>query len=175
MARSTGFRNAWIISLLDIQHDDHILEVGFGPGMVIHSIAAIATEGFVAGVDASLLMVLQATKRNEEAIRDGRVQLLQGSALTLPFKDATFDKALSINSVHIWPDSFAGVKEMQRVLKSGGLIALALQPPFARADSKVRKIGAELVELLDRAGFQQARLEFRPVKPVARVCALGIK
>ncbi len=48
-------------------------------------------------------------------------------------------------------------------------------PPFARADSKVRKIGAELVELLDRAGFQQARLEFRPMKPVACVCALGIK
>ncbi len=96
MARSTGFRNAWIISLLDIQHDDHVLEVGFGPGMVIQSIAAIATEGFVAGIDASLLMVQQASS-NEEAIRDGRVQLLQGSALALPFEDATFDKALSIN------------------------------------------------------------------------------
>ncbi len=61
------------------------------------------------------------------------------------------------------------------MLKSGGLIALALQPPFARADSKVRKIEAELVELLDRAGFQQTRLEFKPMKPVACVCALGIK
>jgi hypothetical protein len=36
-------------------------------------------------------------------------------------------------------------------------------------------MGAELVELLDRAGFQQTRLEFKPMKPMACVCALGIK
>jgi hypothetical protein len=32
MARSSGLRNEWIISLLDVQRDDRILEVGFGPG-----------------------------------------------------------------------------------------------------------------------------------------------
>ena len=104
MARSTGLRNAWIISLLAMGRDDRILEIGFGPGVVIQSIAAIATEGFIAGIDASPLMVQQASRRNTQAIQDGRVQLQQGSALALPFEDTSFDKALSINSVQIWPD-----------------------------------------------------------------------
>jgi ubiquinone/menaquinone biosynthesis C-methylase UbiE len=175
MARSSGLRNEWIISLLDVQRDDRILEVGFGPGVVIQSLATKAPEGFIAGIDASPLMVPQASKLNAQAIRDGRVHLQQGSALALPYEDASFDIALSINSVQIWPDSLAGVKEMQRVLKPGGLIALALQPVWVREDSEVRKIGADLVTLLDKTGFLQTRLEFKPMKPMACVCALGIK
>jgi len=175
MARSSGLRNEWIISLLDVRPDDRILEVGFGPGVVIQSLATRATEGFIAGIDASPLMVQQASKRNAQAIRDGRVHLQLGSALALPCEDASFDTALSINSVQIWPDSLAGVKEIRRVLKAGGRIALALQPVWVREDGEVRKIGAELVELLDKAGFQQTRLEFKPMKPMACVCALGIK
>jgi hypothetical protein len=55
------------------------------------------------------------------------------------------------------------------------VIALTLQPVWVREDSEVRKIGTELVKLLDKAGFQQTRLEFKPMKPMACVCALGIK
>ncbi len=175
MARSTGLRNEWILSLLALECDDRILEVGFGPGVVIQSLANKVTEGYVTGIDTSLLMLKQASKRTKDAIRAERVQLQQGSALALPFEDASFTKALSINSVQIWPDSFAGIKEMHRVLKPGGLIALALQPVWVRQDSEVRKIGEELVASLDRANFQQTRLEFKPMKPMACVCALGIK
>jgi ubiquinone/menaquinone biosynthesis C-methylase UbiE len=175
MARSSGLRNEWIISLLDVQHDDRILEVGFGPGVVIQFLATKAPEGFIAGIDASPLMVQQASKLNAQAIRDGHVHLQQGSALALPYEDASFSTALTINSVQIWPDSLAGVKEMQRVLKPGGLIALALQPVWVREDSEVKKIGADLVTLLDKTGFLQTRLEFKPMKPMACVCALGIK
>ena len=175
MARSSGLRNEWIISLLDVQRDNRILEVGFGPGVVIQSLATKAQEGFIAGIDASPLMVQQASKLNAQTIRNGRLHLQQGSALALPYEDASFSTALTINSVQIWPDSLAGVKEMQRVLKPGGLIALALQPVWVREDSKVRKIGADLVTLLDKTGFRQTRLEFKPMKPMACVCALGIK
>lgn len=175
MARSSGLRNEWIISLLDVQRDNRILEVGFGPGVVIQSLATKAQEGFIAGIDASPLMVQQASKLNAQTIRNGRLHLQQGSALALPYEDASFDTALTINSVQIWPDSLAGVKEMQRVLKPGGLIALALQPVWVREDSEVKKIGADLVTLLDKTGFLQTRLEFKPMKPMACVCALGIK
>lgn len=175
MARMSGQRNAWILSLLGIQPDDRILEVGFGPGAVIETLADRVTEGCVFGVDTSPLMLKQATKRNAQAIHDGRVQLQQGTALALPYENASFDKALTINSVQIWSDSFAGIKEIQRVLKPGGLIALALQPVWVRQDSEVRSIGDELVASLERAGFQQTRLEFKPMKPMACVCAIGVK
>ena len=71
MARSTRQCNAWTLSLLDIGHDDRILEVSFGPGALIQALAARATEGFVAGVDLSPIMLQQASRRNAEAIRGG--------------------------------------------------------------------------------------------------------
>ena len=175
MARSTRLRNEWTISLLDIRPDDRILEVGFGPGAMIQALAIKAPQGFIAGVDPSPVMLQQASRRNAQPILKGQVQLRQGSALSLPFEDASFDKALTANSVQLWPDKVAGVKEMRRVLQPGGVIAIILQPIWARKDSEVKEIGAGLLELLSTVGFQQVRLEFKPMKPVASVCALGIK
>jgi hypothetical protein len=64
------------------------------------------------------------------------------------------------------------VKEIRRVLKLGGMIAIILQPRWARTESEVKQIGAGLLALLSKVGFQQVRLEF---KPIASVCALDIK
>jgi ubiquinone/menaquinone biosynthesis C-methylase UbiE len=175
MARSTRQRNAWTVSLLDIGRDDRILEVGCGPGALIQALSARATEGLVVGVDLSPTMLQQAARRNAEAIREGWVRLQLGSALALSFEDASFDKALSANSLPFWPDQEAGVKEIRRVLKPGGVIAIILQPIWATTESEVKQIGAGLLALLSTVGFQQARLEFKPMKPIASVCALGIK
>ncbi len=103
MARSTGKRNEWTLSFLDIQRDDRILEVGCGPGALIRSLAAKATAGFVAGIDLSPTMLQQASKRNAQPIREGRARLEGGSATALPFEEASFDKALSANSLPFWP------------------------------------------------------------------------
>ena len=175
MARSTRLRNEWTLSLLDIQRDDRILEVGGGPGALIQALAARATDGLVAEVDLSPTMLQQASKRNAQAIREGRVRLQLGSATALPFEEVSFDKALSANSMPFWPDQEAGVKEMWRVLQPGGVIAIILQPIWARTEREVKQIGEGLVTLLSKVGFHQARLEFKPMRPIASVCALGIK
>jgi len=175
MARSTGKRNEWTLSLLDIQPDDRLLEVGCGPGALIQALAVKATAGFVVGVDLSPTMLQQASKRNAQAIREGRVRLEGGSATALPFEEASFDKALSANSLPFWPDQETEVREMRRVLRPGGVIAIILQPRWARTESEVKQIGAGLVALLSQVGFHQARMEFKPMRPIASVCALGIK
>lgn len=64
---------------------------------------------------------------------------------------------------------------MQRVLRPGGVIALILQPRWARTESEVKQIGEVLVTLLSQVGFQQATLEFKPMKPIASICALGTR
>jgi len=172
MARATGQRNEWTLSLLDIRPGDRILEVGCGPGALIQALAARATEGLVVGIDPSPTMLRQASKRNAQAIREGRVRLEQGSATALPFEEASFDKALSANSLPFWPDQEAGLREMWRVLRPGGIIAIILQPRWARTESEVKQIGEGLVSLLSQVGFQQARLEFKPMKPIGQcLCA----
>jgi ubiquinone/menaquinone biosynthesis C-methylase UbiE len=81
----------------------------------------LATAGHVAGIDPSREMLSQASARNATA---GRVEIQHGSVECLPFEDERFDKALAINSMQVWPDAVTGLRQIRRVLKPGGKIAL---------------------------------------------------
>lgn len=109
-------------------------------------------------------MLKQATARNKKAIDSGWVDLQLGSAVSLPFAGGTFDKAMAINSVHIWPDAIAGLREMWRVLRPGGKVALSFTPNSGQPDSG-------LAEMLTAAGFAEAKV----VKKNRDFCALAIK
>ena len=86
MARtpSNQERIQWTIALLDIKPDDCLLEIGFGPGMAIERVSKIASEGFIAGVDHSAVMVRQASLLNARAIRGGKLMLRLGFVSNLP-------------------------------------------------------------------------------------------
>jgi ubiquinone/menaquinone biosynthesis C-methylase UbiE len=166
----------WVIELIQIQPNDCILEVGFGPGMGIRRANAIATHGFVAGIDHSEVMVHQAKKRNAAAIQAKQVDLRCASTSSIPYPDITFDKIFSINVVQFWTDPLEVLAELQRVLKPGGLITLAIQPRIPNATELTSQAtGKFLVNLLTAAGFGQVRLETKPMRPVSIVCVLGIK
>jgi ubiquinone/menaquinone biosynthesis C-methylase UbiE len=175
MARGSAERNAWTIVQLTIHSSDHILDVGCGPGALIRALAKCATDGFVVGIDTSPLMLNQAFRRNAELIQRGLVQLQRASALGLPFADATFDIAVSANSVQLWPDQLAGITEMCRVLKPGGQIAIILQPVWVRTNDEVKVLGASLQELFSSADFNFTSCVFKQMKPIGSVCVLGRK
>ena len=164
MARTNRKFAAWLIDLLDIRPNDRILEVGFGPGVGIQLLAGVASAGYVAGVDYSKEMVEQATARNVKAIQNGRVDLRHGSVESLLFEDDTFDKALAINSMQVWPDAVAGLREMRRVIKAGGRIALGFT-----VYSGQPKNG--LTEMLTVAAFTEAHV----VETEGGFAALAIK
>ena len=169
-------RIRWTISLLDIRPDDRLLEIGFGPGFAIELVNKIVSEGFIAGVDHSEVMVRQAGKRNARAIRDGKVVLQIGSASNLPKFNEPFDKIFTINSIHFWNEPIDCLKELRELLRPGGLIAVTLQPRSRSAtDTTTKEIGREIAVNLERAGFSQVRLEIRQSKPVSIACALGIR
>src|SRR5260221_7783985 len=92
MARGNATEAAWTVALLDIQPDDQVLEVGFGPGVAIQHAAKRVTSGRVAGTDYSEMMLRAAGRRNAAAIRAGRVELQRGDVAAMPFPDAPFDK-----------------------------------------------------------------------------------
>jgi SAM-dependent methyltransferase len=169
-------RLQWTLSLLDLQPDDRLLEIGFGPGFAIEQASKIVLEGFIAGIDHSDVMVRQASKRNARAIRDGRVVLQLGSAFKPPKFRESFNKIFTINSIHFWEQPIECLRKLRQLLIPGGLIAVTLQPRSRRAtDAMTNKIGQEIAMKLKMAGFSQVRLEMRQTKPVAVACALGIK
>jgi ubiquinone/menaquinone biosynthesis C-methylase UbiE len=172
--RSNTERTRWTLSLLDLQPEDRVLEIGFGPGIAIQLASRIASHGLVAGVDHSEVMVRHAGKRNARAIREGRVELRLGSAEQLPAFDQPFDKIFTINSIHFWENPLESLKRIRQLLRPGGQVAITLQPRSRNAtDDAAKVIGEELVANLERAGFSQCRLELRRINPALVACALG--
>jgi len=137
MARANRRAAARVIGLLDVQPGDRVLEIGFGPGVALGALAERASPGTVAGIDPSREMVAQASARNAAAMRAGRVALRQGSADNLPFAGNSFDEVVAINSVQVWPDPVAGLREVRRVLKPGGRLALGFTPYAAQSNAAV--------------------------------------
>jgi SAM-dependent methyltransferase len=164
MARMNADCGAWVSDLLDVRPGDRVLEVGFGPGVIIQRLATLASSGWVAGIDQSQEMLEQASARNAAAILSKRVGLRRGSVENLPFKDNTFDKVIAINSMQVWPNATLGLREVRRVMKPCGRIALGFtvysgQPVHG------------LVETLGVAGFGDARV----VESDRGFCALATK
>jgi ubiquinone/menaquinone biosynthesis C-methylase UbiE len=168
-------RNAWTISLLDVQPNDQVLEIGFGPGQAIQELAKLTPDGFIYGIDLADVMVAQASKRNANAIRSGRVLLQQGAEAPLPFEDNKFNKAFAVNSMQFWFNPMEGLQEFRRVLKPGGRVVITIQPMWAKTEEEVQSVAEKLILQLKQVGFKQVRLETRPSKPMATVSGIGIK
>jgi SAM-dependent methyltransferase len=183
MGRLVGFamslknraRSKWVLSLLDLESVDRVIEVGFGSGRDLQRIVAVAREGLVAGVDHSAEMVRMARANSMGAILGGRADIRQAVAENLPFRDEEFTKAFSINSVQFWPDRRAALLELKRVLRPGGLIAIALEPRGAATPELALANGETIAADLTASGFLDVRLESSTFGSVPTMCAIGIK
>jgi SAM-dependent methyltransferase len=171
---SNRTRNAWAVSLLDVRPDDRVLEIGFGPGLAIRELSRIAHAGYVCGIDHSEVMVRKARRRNADGFRRGLVDLRLGSVDALPAFDAPFDKILAVNALLFWHEPDARVEALRRLLRPGGLLAVAHQPRGPGAsDEAAGAEGRAMAATLARAGFSDVRVETMRAKP-AVVCALGL-
>ena len=174
LGAGAGYLMAWmaspmnrrVLELLDVRPDDRVLEIGFGPGKLIQLLARRATAGLVAGVDASEVMVRQATRRNRASIREGRVELRRGTVSSLPFGDREFTKVCAVNSLLFSPTPEDDLREVRRVMEDSGLLLVGLRvnDPERRGVSipGIEQEEADEVEaLVRRAGFSDVRAEQR--------------
>lgn len=153
---------AWVLDLLEINPSDSVLEVGSGPGVGLELAATRAHKGRIVGVDPSETMLEMAHRRNRTQIEAGRIELHRGFVDRLPFEDDTFDKAMTMNSLHLWPNPVAGLREVRRVLQKSGRIAVAFTRfSYTSAD----KFESQLID----AGFRDVSLHIGE----PGTCALG--
>jgi ubiquinone/menaquinone biosynthesis C-methylase UbiE len=164
--RSNRQRNRWAVSLLDVRSTDRVLEIGFGPGIAVTELAGRAARGQVFGIDHSQLMVRQASRRNAAAIRAGRVHLTRASVDQLPSFGEPLDAILAVNTVGFWPEPVQRLRDLRRLLRPAGRVALVSQPrcPGATRDTTTRA-AEELRDLLTRAGFVEIRVETLDLDP----------
>ena len=94
------------------------LDVGCGPGGLTRELARRLGAGSVSAIDPSPPFVEACRERVPGA------EVVEGVAEALPFADGAFDSALSSLVVGFMSDAQQGVREMARVTRGGGVVAL---------------------------------------------------
>jgi ubiquinone/menaquinone biosynthesis C-methylase UbiE len=103
--------------LTGVAPGEQVLDVGCGPGALTAELVARAGAGAVTAIDPSEPFVQAARARHPG------VDVRLAAAEELPFADGTFDATLAQLVVHFMADALAGVREMRRVTRSGGVVA----------------------------------------------------
>ena len=140
----------WGVSHLDITNDDVILDIGCGGGVNVERFLKM-TENKVYGLDYSEIAVEKSTKLNQDAIDEGRCEVIQGSVSELPFEDNTFDIVTGFETVYFWPDFVNDCKEVRRVLKDDGIMFICNEAIPDEEDERQK----ELIDLLDMKIFSE--------------------
>ena len=182
MTSKTIAHARWTADLMDVQPGDNVLEVGFGNGANIELLVQRASKGHVVGAEISETAIAMASKRNANAISEGRVKLHRAAGRALPFDDGAFDKACTVATMYVIADPSAVFREIYRVLKPNGLAAVTfpVRENFMRF-KPAQTEGFYLHELADLeaafrdAGFVQSRTERNDTVRFGAHCMLGRK
>jgi SAM-dependent methyltransferase len=138
------------------------------------------------GLDYSPTMTSVSFARNRRLIADGRGGVVQANVAALPFASRAFDKAFSVESLYFWPNPSESLREVRRVLKPGGRVALAMdislegRDTAAIADTAERLnmavfSRADLERLLGDGGFNVVDVDAAPERGKGWICAIGEK
>lgn len=114
---------------------DIALDVACGCGYGTHYLSQLARSGRIYGVDTSEDALKQAGRYKD---RDN-LEYIPGDALSLPFRNATFDAVVSFETIEHLEDYHAFLAEIKRVLRPEGVFicstpnkAYSLHPPYHR-------------------------------------------
>lgn len=126
---------AWLAEDLPALRDGLVLDAGCGPGMYVPATAALAREVVALDIAHGRLGGI------EGAVR------VCGDVQALPFPDDTFDAVMAMHVLYHVPDIPAGVAELRRVLRPGGVL-------YALTNSE--RAQHELLDLVSECGGNSA-------------------
>lgn len=105
---------------LDVQPDEKIMEIGYGPGKGIELISNISDSCQIYGIDFSTLMYKKASTLNKGPIAVGQVKLFRGDFMRTDIGEYDFDKIFCINVVYFWSKLQPPFEKIRLLLKEGG-------------------------------------------------------
>jgi ubiquinone/menaquinone biosynthesis C-methylase UbiE len=141
-----AFFAQWAPPLLDaagVGAGQRVLDVACGTGIVARTAAGrVGPGGAVTGLDLNEAMLAVARRIRPD------LTWRQGDAAALPFESGTFDAVLSQMALMFFPDPAGALREMARVARPGGAVAVLIpagtdrNPPYQRfADIVARHAG----------------------------------
>jgi ubiquinone/menaquinone biosynthesis C-methylase UbiE len=107
----------------DLRPGQRLLDVGCGPGTITLDLAARVAPGQVLGIDASPDVIAEAEVTRQEA-GAANVAFATGDVYRLDAEDGSFDVVHAHQVLQHLADPVAGLVEMRRVLRPGGILAV---------------------------------------------------
>jgi len=146
----------WALDLVDraeLRSGGRVLDVACGTGVVTRAAAsALGSSGEVVATDLNPGMVAEA---QNHAVDGASVQWQTADATDLPFESDSFDAVLCQQGLQFVPDKAAAVREMKRVVRSGGTAAVSVwrsleQNPWsaALANGLTRSLSPEAGQMM---------------------------
>lgn len=160
--------------LINLKEGDAVLDLGSGGGIdIFRASRLIGTTGRAIGVDATPEMIWRAREtKSKYGDKYANTEFRLGEIEHLPIESGSVDYVISNCVINLSPDKLAVFKEAFRVLKEGGVFAVAdvtLQeeiPDGARRDTDSWSAciagaltDSEYTRLLGAAGFQGIGIE----------------
>lgn len=108
------------VDFAGVEPGQRALDVGCGPGALVRVLVERLGADAVAAVDPSESFVDAARERHPG------VEVRLAAAESLPFSDGEFDVTLAQLVVHFMHDPVAGLAEMARVTRRGGIVAASV-------------------------------------------------
>jgi SAM-dependent methyltransferase len=105
-----------VIAPLGLPAHARILDAGCGSG---RNMVDLAHHGTVTGVELSSASVALARERNAG-------EVLEGSVMDMPFDEATFDLAVSLDVIEHLEDDIGALRELRRVTKPSGTLLVTV-------------------------------------------------
>jgi SAM-dependent methyltransferase len=147
-----------LADLASVDGRQRVLDVGCGPGALTTELVARVGPRSVSAVDPSASFVTTARERHPG------VDVQRAAAEELPFPDGMFDAALAQLVVHFMEDPVAGVREMARVTRGGGVVAACVwdhaggRGPLSVFWEAVHTLDADVADESRLAGAREGHL-----------------
>ena len=138
------------VTNLNLQAGAKVLDVGCGTGAsALPAAEIVGPRGFVVGVDLSVRMLDRArAKATERGLRNVEFRLADMTSLDYP--DGHFDAVVSVFSIFFVPDMEGLVRELWRIVRPGGKLAVTtwgpriFEPAYSRWQTAIKRERPEL-------------------------------